>query len=188
MEQLIIPHPLYYNAILSILFSSPLIVKNKLLRRHGISVGYLRVSITYIFRSISHHYCIIIHFKTPVSVFSCYTLKLLCGSSSSRCTLIIYRDGGSAMKMGKLCNISLHVLYTSLVCKLPHYFMHNYLVLHLLAVTTSTHLPLLLYTVNINLCSIVYSVLHRETIIISSTHLDFSNLTQTLNLEVTLIS
>ena len=102
------------------------------------------------------------------------------------------------MKMGKLCNISLHVLYTSLVsfyvnyfCTLPHYFMHNCLVVQLLAITTSTHLPLLVYPVNINLCSIVYSLLHRETIIISghgSTHLDLSSLTQTLFLEVTFIS
>ena len=76
-------------------------------------------------------------------------------------------------------------------CTLPHNFMHNYLVLQLLAITTSTHLPLLLYVVNINLCGIVYSVLHRETVIISgrdSTHLDLSSLTQTIFLEVTFIS
>ena len=168
-------------------------VKNKLLRRHGISVSYLHVSIAYIFCSVSCHYCIIFHFKTPISVFSCYTLKLLYGSSSSRCTLIIHRDGGSAMKMGKLCIISLHVLCTGLVSFYVNYSLCTptlfYVVLRLLAITTSTHLPLLLlYTVSINLCSIVYSVLQRETIIISSTHLNLSSLTQTLFLEVTFIS
>ena len=123
--QLIIPHPLHYNVILSMLFSSLSMVKNKLLRRHGISVGYLQVSIAYIFCSVSRHYCIIFHFKTPISVFSCYTLKLLCWSSSSRCMLIIYRDGGSAMKMGKPYNISLHVLCTSLVSFYVNYSLYT---------------------------------------------------------------
>ena len=52
-------------------------------------------------------------------------------------------------------------------CTLPCYFVHNYLVVRLLAITTSTHLPLLLYTVNINLCGIVYSVLHGVLLIIN---------------------
>ena len=81
-------------------------------------------------------------------------------------------DGGSAKKKGKLRNI--HCMYSTLVqsvfmlttlCTLPRYFVHNYLVVHLLAVTTSTHLPLLLCIVNINLCGIVYSVLHGVIII-----------------------
>ena len=59
------------------------------------------------------------------------------------------------------------VFMLTTLCTLPHYFVHNYLVVRLLAITTSTHLSLLLYTVNINLCSIVYSVLHRVIIIIS---------------------
>ena len=46
------------------------------------------------------------------------------------------------------------------LCTLPHYFVYNYSAVQLLAITMSTHLPLLLYTVNINLCGIVYSVLH----------------------------
>ena len=76
------------------------------------------------------------------------------------------------------------------VCILPHYFVYNYLVVRLLAITTSTHLPLLLYTVNINLCGIVYSVLHGVLLIISgygSTYVDLSSLTQTFLLEVTFI-
>ena len=88
--------------------------------------------------------------------------------------LIVYRDGRSAMETGKLRTIPLHVLYTSLVifmlttlCTLPCYFVRNYLVVWLLAITTSTHLPLLLYTVNINLCGIVYSVLHGVLLIIN---------------------
>ena len=82
------------------------------------------------------------------------------------------------------------VFMLTTVCTLPHYFVHNYLVVQLLAITTSTHLPLLLYTVNINLCGIVYSVLHRVIIIISgcgSTYLDWSSLTQTFFLEVTFV-
>ena len=59
------------------------------------------------------------------------------------------------------------VFMLTTLCTLPHYCLHNYLVVLLLAITTSTHLPLLLYTVNINLCSIVYSVLHRVLIVIS---------------------
>ena len=97
--------------------------------------------------------------------------------------MIVYRDGGSAMETGKLSNISLHVLHTRLVsfyvnyslhifmlttlCILPCYFVHNYLVVRLLAITTSTHLSLLLCTVNINLCGIVYSVLHGVLLIIN---------------------
>ena len=46
------------------------------------------------------------------------------------------------------------------LCTLPCYFVHNYLVVRLLAITMSTHLPLLLYTLNINLFGIVYSALH----------------------------
>ena len=76
------------------------------------------------------------------------------------------------METGKLCNISLHVLHTSLVsfyvntlCTLLCYFVHNNLVVRLLAITTSTHSPLLLYTVNINLCGIVCSVLHGVLLI-----------------------
>ena len=53
------------------------------------------------------------------------------------------------------------VFMLTTVCTLPHYFVYNYLVVRLLAITTSTHLPSLLYTVNINLCGIVCSVLHR---------------------------
>ena len=82
------------------------------------------------------------------------------------------------------------VFMLTTVCTLPHYFVHNYLVVRLLAITTSTHLPLLLYTVNINLCGIVYSVLHRVIIIIygyGSTYLDLSSLTQMFFLEVTFI-
>ena len=95
-------------------------VKNKILRRHGVSVDYLQVSIKYIFCSVSHQYCAIIHFKTPISVFSCYTLYI-CGNSSSRFTLIVYRDGGSAMEMG---NILLHVPYTSSVSVYVNYSLH----------------------------------------------------------------
>ena len=97
--------------------------------------------------------------------------------------MIVYRDGGSAAakEKGKLRNI--HCMYSTLVqsafmlttlCTLPRYFVYNYSVVRLLAITTSTHLPSLLYTVNINLCGIVYSVLHGILIIISgrgSTHL-----------------
>ena len=39
MEQLIIHRPLHYDMILSLLFSLPLMVKNKILRRHGVSFG-----------------------------------------------------------------------------------------------------------------------------------------------------
>ena len=82
------------------------------------------------------------------------------------------------------------VLMLTAVCTLPRYFVHNYLVVRLLAITTSTHLRLLLYTVNINLCGIVCSVLNRVIIIISgcgSTYLDLSSLTQTFFLEVIFI-
>ena len=123
------------------------------------------------------------YLKTPISVFPCYTPELLCGNGSSRCTLIAYADGGSAgaKEKGKLRNI--HCMYSTQVqsvfmlitlCTLPRYFVYNYSVVRLLAITTSTHSPSLLYTVNINLCSIVYSVLHAVLIIISgrgSTHL-----------------
>ena len=53
--------------------------------------------------------------------------------------------------------------------------MHNYLVVRLLAITMNTRLPLLLYTVNINMYGIVYSVLHGVLLKINrrgSTHLD----------------
>ena len=39
--------------------------------------------------------------EMPISVYSCYTPELLCGSSSSWCTLIVYRDGRSAKEKGK---------------------------------------------------------------------------------------
>ena len=75
-----------------------------------------------------------------------------------------------------------------ILCTLPRYFVYNNSV-RLLAITTSTHLPLLLYTVNINLCGIVCSVLHEVIIIISgrgSTPQDQSSRTQTVFLEVTI--
>ena len=53
------------------------------------------------------------------------------------------------------------------LCTLTCYFVHNYLVVRLLAITMSTHLPVLLYTVNINLCGIVYSVLHGVLLLIN---------------------
>ena len=53
------------------------------------------------------------------------------------------------------------------LCTLPCYFVQNYLVVRILAITTSTHLSLLLYTVNINLCGIMYSVLHGVLLIIN---------------------
>ena len=56
-------------------FSLPSMVKNRILRRHGVSVGYLQVSIKYIFHSVSCQYCAIIHCKTPISIFCCYILK-----------------------------------------------------------------------------------------------------------------
>ena len=82
------------------------------------------------------------------------------------------------------------VLMLTAVCTLPHNFVHNYLVVRLLAITMSTHLPLLLYTVNINLCGIVCSVLHGVIIIISecgSAYLDLSMSYPYLFLEVTFI-
>ena len=76
------------------------------------------------------------YFNTLVNTptyFRVFLLYLLCGSSSSRCTFIVYRDGGSASERGKLHNISLHVLYTSLVNFYVNYslctlrcFVHNY--------------------------------------------------------------
>ena len=115
--------------------------------------------------------------------------------------MIVYRDGATAKEMGKLGNFSLHVSYTSLVSVYVNYSLrtlilailcrYNYSVVRILAITTSTHLPLLLYTVNINLCGIVYSVLHGIIIIINcrgSTHLDWCSLIQTLFLEVTFIN
>ena len=45
--------------------------------------------------------------------------------------------------------------------------MYNESVVQLLAVTTSTYLPILLYIVNINLSGIVYSVLRGVLIIIN---------------------
>ena len=74
--------------------------------------------------------CAIIYSNSPISIFSCFTSELLCGSSSSSCwcTLIIYRDGAMGIQMGKLRNILVYVFYTSLVsvCTLPHYFVHSY--------------------------------------------------------------
>ena len=65
------------------------------------------------------------------------------------------------------------------LCTLPRFLCnYNCSVVLLLAITMSTLLPLLLYTVNINLYGIVYSVLHGVVIIISgrgSTHLDLSS-------------
>ena len=75
------------------------------------------------------------------------------------------------METGKLHNISLHVLHTSLVSFYVNYSLRTpmlfFVVARLLAITTSTHSPLLLYTVNINLCGIVYSVLHGVLLIIN---------------------
>ena len=113
----------------------------------------------------------IICFNPPISVFSCYTPELLCRSSSSRCTLIVYRDGGEDIENGKLRNTSLHVFYTSLVsiCTPQRYFVHNYTIVcsyrRLLAIqlyATNTHYHYYsIYTVrtmDINLCGIVYFV------------------------------
>ena len=106
-------------------FSSPSMVKDNKLRRHKRSVGYLHVSGNigkYVFRSVSHHYCAIILFQySYVSVFSCSTPVLLCGNNWSGCTLIVYRDGGSAKEKGKLRNILLYVLYPRLVSVYVNY-------------------------------------------------------------------
>ena len=96
---------------------------------------------------------------------------------------------GLARKTVSYCMYSTQVqsvFMLTTVCTLPHYFVHNYLVVWLLAITMSTHLPLLLSTANINLCGIVCSVLHRVILIISgcsSTYLDLSSLMQTFFLE-----
>ena len=174
------------------LFSSPSMVNNNELRRHEVSAG----SLAWPDRFFPFFFGLAEPKEKrkkavwpretnllvpPISVFSCYTPELLCGNGSSRCTLIAYRDGGSAKEKCKLRNI--HCMYCTQVrsvfmlttlCTLPRYFVYNNLAVRLLAVTTSTHSPLLLYTVNINLCGVVYSVLHGVLIIISgrgSSHL-----------------
>ena len=89
----------------------------------------------HVFHSVSRHHCARNDYlKTPISVFSCYTPELLCGSSSSRCTLIAYGDGGSAKEKCKLRNV--HCMYSTQVqsvfmfmlttlCTLPRYFVYN---------------------------------------------------------------
>ena len=88
--------------------------------------------------------------------------------------MIVYRDSGSAMGMGRLRNVSLHVLYTSLFSFYVNYSLHTPVLScaqlfssTALAITMSTHLPSLLYTVNINLFGIVYSVVHGVLLIIN---------------------
>ena len=99
-----------------------MVVKDNKFRRHKRSVGYLHVSVKYVFRSVSHHYCAIIWFQySYISVFSCYTPVLLCGNSWSYCTLTAYRDGRSAKEKGKQRNISWHVLYPRLVSVYVNY-------------------------------------------------------------------
>ena len=44
-----------------------------------------------------------------------YVYYIYGGSSSSKCTLIVYGDIGDGIENCKLCNILIHVLYTSLV-------------------------------------------------------------------------
>ena len=116
---------------------------------HGVCIGCIHATVKYIFAQFltaSTATCAsttcgttaLFHNRSistllRISVFSCYTFELLCGSSSGRCTLIVYTDGGSAKETGKLHNISLHVLYTSLVNFYVNYslctlrcFVHNY--------------------------------------------------------------
>ena len=116
--------------------------------------------------------------------------------------LIIYRDVGEGIKNGKLLNSSLHrfsQLYTSLVGFYVNYSLHTPILFY--AWFSSTALsyyhkyPFTIITVystmNINLCRIVYSLLHGVLIIINrhgSPNLDWSNFIQTHFIEVTLIS
>ena len=161
-------------------------VKNNNRRIHEVSVGTSKLVLNTFFERFSLSFLPLLRaqsliLKTFISVFSCYTPELLCGSRSNRCTLIVYRDGGSAKEKGKLRNILVHVLYTCSVSVNANYSLHTapiplYFVYYSVGSSTalsyyhnctSNHLPLLLYTVNINLYGILYSALHRVIIITS---------------------
>ena len=73
---------------------------------------------------------------------------------------MVYRDGASAKETSKLCHISLHLLYTSLVSvyvnfshRTPMLFFGAFNCYHEYSFTIIT----LCITMNINLCCIEYS-------------------------------
>ena len=125
MSSLIILLLLHYDASLFLLLSSPSVVKNNNLRRQGISAGTSRLVLSAVFPkkgvaretrfSLSFWPLLRNNLKIPISVYSCYTPELLCGGSSNRCALIVYRDidGGSAKQKGKLRNV--HCMYSTQV-------------------------------------------------------------------------
>ena len=118
-----------------LLFSLLSMVKDINLIRHEIPVGYLQFSDKYVFSQFLTTTVQWFILNSPISVFSCNTPKVLWRSSSSRCMLIVYRDGREGIENGKLRNTSLHVLYIRystvniILCRLVFPVLHGALIL-----------------------------------------------------------